>query len=645
MADAARDDAAAPLRLLLLEDRPADAELVLRELRRAGIEPDWSRVDGEREYVAALETEPQLIIADYHLPQFDAPRALELLQARGLDIPLIVVSGTVGDERAAQCIKLGAADYLLKDRLGRLARAVEQALEAKRLRRRRRAAEDALRESEERFRSAFEDSAIGMALQGLDGRYIRVNRALCQALGYSADELLAGSFHAVTHPEDQDVDVEHDRRMLAGELSSYQTEKRYRHKEGRVVWALASVSLVRHRDGHPLYFVVQVQDVTERQRAEEAQVRLQGQLVQSEKLAAMGSLLAGVAHELNNPLSVVLGQAALLRQSIPEGGPLAMRAERIAQSAERCARIVRNFLALARERPPERQHVSLNEVVESGVDLLSYGLRVDDVQLEFRLSRDLPGLWADPHQIHQVIVNLVTNAHHALRTTGRPRRVVITTRLDAERTGALLEVQDNGPGVTPEIQSRMFEPFFTTKPPGQGTGLGLSLCQGIVEGHGGAITCESEPGRGAVFRVRLPITARPPSPPDVAPAPRAEDRGKTMLVVDDEPDVAAVLADMLAEEGHQVETATSGAVALARLAERRYDLVWTDLKMPGLDGAGFFRAAQTRDPDLARRFVFLTGDGLTPETRQFLEQSRRPSLSKPFAPADVRRVLQRALGP
>jgi CheY-like chemotaxis protein len=268
---------------------------------------------------------------------------------------------------------------------------------------------------------------------------------------------------------------------------------------------------------------------------------------------------------------------------------------------------------------------------------------VDDVQLELRLFRELPGLWADPHQLHQVIVNLATNAHHALRTTPRPRRLVIATRLDAEGAVALLEVRDNGPGIPAEIQSRMFEPFFTTKPPGQGTGLGLSLCQGIVEGHGGAITCESEPGRGAVFRVRLPISVRPPSPPDVPPPSRAEDRGRTMLVVDDEPDVAAVLAEMLAEEGHQVETATSGAVALARLAERRYDLVWTDLKMPELDGPGFFRAVQTRDPDLARRFVFLTGDGLTPETREFLEQSRRPSLSKPFAPADVRRVLQRAL--
>lgn len=364
------------------------------------------------------------------------------------------------------------------------------------------------------------------------------------------------------------------------------------------------------------------------------------QLLQTEKLATMGQLLAGVAHELNNPLSVILGQATLLRQSVGGGAPLD-RAEKIALAAQRCSRIVQNFLALARQRPPERQRVSLNQVVQDALELLSYSLRLDNVEVTLDLAQDLPLLRADIHQLHQVVLNLVSNADYAMREVPSGRRLALTTRADPSRGRVILEVADTGPGIPPEIESRIFEPFFTTKPQGQGTGLGLSLCQGMIESHGGAIRVERRPGHGAVFVVELPVGALPAvevAPPAAKGVPPVQ--GKVILVVDDEPEIAGVLAELLALDGHRVETAPNGLVALEKLRERPYDLVVSDLRMPELDGPGLWRELERQSPALLRRLIFVTGDVLSPETREFLDRTGAPTCHKPFALEEVRRVVQ-----
>src|SRR4030095_13711766 len=224
-----------------------------------------------------------------------------------------------------------------------------------------------------------------------------------------------------------------------------------------------------------------------------------------------------------------------------ESGSAAAQADpvqAIMQAAELCMRIVRNFLTLARQHPPERQNVALNTVIHGAMELLVYGLQVDTITIDWQLAPDLPLLWADPHQLHQVIVNLVTNAHHALRGVPLPRHLTLTTRYDPRGPAVVLEVADTGPGIPPALQARLFEPFFTTKPPGVGTGLGLPLCRGIIEEHGGSISVESQPGQGTVFRVVLPRpaeagTGRPPGSPD--PPPAVTSIAKTILVVDDEP--------------------------------------------------------------------------------------------------------------
>ncbi|OLC14356.1 MAG: hypothetical protein AUH29_10355 [Candidatus Rokubacteria bacterium 13_1_40CM_69_27] len=366
-------------------------------------------------------------------------------------------------------------------------------------------------------------------------------------------------------------------------------------------------------------------------------------LLQSEKVATMGSLLAGVAHELNNPLAVLMGQAHLLRE-LAKDSALVQRAEKIHAAAERCARIVRNFLALARQRPPERGDVRLNQVAREAVELLAYELRTSSVEVTLDLAEDLPTLWADSHQLHQVVVNLVGNAHQAMRHLASPRRIVFTTRLDPTRHRVRLEVADTGPGIPAEIRSKIFEPFFTTKPPGEGTGLGLSLCRGIIEAHGGTIEVESEPGRGTTFVIELPVLTRSASARGPADSEVLHPiTSKTILVVDDEPDLAATLAEALQRDGHQVDVAAHGLMALEMLARRSYDLVLSDTQMPNLDGEGLYHHLERRFPALLQRLIFVTGDVLDREKREFLESTGAPCLAKPFDLSEVRRVVHRVL--
>jgi CheY-like chemotaxis protein len=305
---------------------------------------------------------------------------------------------------------------------------------------------------------------------------------------------------------------------------------------------------------------------------------------------------------------------------------------------------VQNFLALARRTPPQRAHVELNAVVDEAVALLAYALRVDDVEITRDLADDLPPLWADRHQLHQVLVNLITNAHHALRDSSAPRRLMLTTRYDVEHRLVILEVADTGPGIPAALQRRIFEPFFTTKAPGVGTGLGLPFCRGIIEGHGGIIAVQSGPGQGAHFHIELPIEMAPPWEP-VAPPPEllAPVVGGTILVVDDEPGIVSALAYLLRRHGYEVDTASNGRLALSKIQKQPYDLILCDLRMPELDGPGLYRELEGQLPHMLPRVIFLSGDTLSPEARDFLEMVGGARLNKPFRAAEVRRVVSYVL--
>lgn len=369
-----------------------------------------------------------------------------------------------------------------------------------------------------------------------------------------------------------------------------------------------------------------------------AMVDQSAQVLQAEKLACMNLLLETMAHELGNPLVVVLGQAELLQLAAGHADQsLARRADRIRAAAIRCSRIVKAFVAMGRRRPPERQQTSLDRVVAEALDLMEYTLQANRVDLALDLASDLPDISGDPDQLHQVVVNLVSNACHAMHGTPRPHRVRLTSRWDPGAAQVTLEVADSGPGVPTDIRQRIFEPCFTTKPRGQGTGLGLSLCRDIVAAHGGTIQVADAPGGGASFTIALPLgeigggIAPEPEPPEAAPLADP----LSILVVEDDPALADLVQEMLEEDGHRVETAANGGVALRRLEEAAFDVIVSDIRMPGLDGRALHRTLESRSPALARRIVFMTGDALDPDTADFLERAGVPSLAKPFSAGDL----------
>jgi PAS domain S-box-containing protein len=362
---------------------------------------------------------------------------------------------------------------------------------------------------------------------------------------------------------------------------------------------------------------------------------------QSEKMSAMGSLLAGVAHELNNPLSIVVGQAQLLQETAPDERTAA-RADKIRLAADRCARIVRTFLAMARHRPPEHSAVALNEIITGALQVVGYGVRTAGIDIELALASDLPATWADGDQLQQVVTNLVVNAQQALAEWDGTRRLRIATSFDPAARQLRLEIADSGPGVPPAMRLRVFEPFFTTKSVGMGTGVGLSLCHGIVSSHGGSIAVEDAPGGGARFVVVLPYVQAPTGATAVtAPAPSgtAARNRQPVLVVDDEAEIAETLAEILTDAGYDVEIAADGRAALDRMERREFDLVLSDLRMPGLDGPGLYRALKARRRDWPKRMIFITGDTLGEAAAVFLGKARRPCIGKPFQSEEVRRVV------
>ncbi|HUP37405.1 MAG TPA: PAS domain S-box protein [Candidatus Limnocylindria bacterium] len=505
-----------------------------------------------------------------------------------------------------------------------------------------REAHERLQAHDDLFRLLLENALDIITILAADGTIRYESPAVLRILGYEPHELEGRNAFEFMPEEDIQQAVALIEQLRAAPGATATIEFRFRHKDGS--WRILE-AVGRNMLDHPLLagFLINSRDVSERRRIEDELARQQATRMQTDKLADMGTLLAGVAHELNNPLTVVTGYSSILRETLGDG-PSRDRLDRIVSAAERCVRIVRNFLALARQHPPERRQVRPNQIVREAVELLAYPLRVDNVEVRLELADDLPTLWADPHQLHQVVVNLITNAHHAMHGTASSRRLTIRTRLEAADSRVSLAVVDTGPGIPAEILGRIFEPFFTTKPVGQGTGLGLPLCQGIVASHGGSLQVDSKPGEGAVFTVELPVIAAPEGEAkEPAVAARTLPRGSRILVVDDEPDVAGVLTDLLKAQHEQVETAADGRAALERVAQADYDLILCDVRMPGMDGPDLYRTLSSTHPELLSRFVFLTGDTLNPESREFVQHTGAPCLSKPFDFDEVFRVVGRAL--
>jgi signal transduction histidine kinase/ActR/RegA family two-component response regulator len=393
-----------------------------------------------------------------------------------------------------------------------------------------------------------------------------------------------------------------------------------------------------------------LEDASIAQRAEHKSRQVQSKLLQTEKMAALGQLVSGIAHELNNPLTAIMGYAQLLlgHGLLP---PQFAEASKVFQEAERARRIVKNLLYFARENKPERIRVDLNEIVERTLALRSYELKVENIAVECQLAPDLPETVGDPYQLQQVVLNLLMNAEQALlQERGQGQVWIRTSALPGGKIS--LEVSDDGPGIPPEIASRVFDPFFTTKASGMGTGLGLSIVYGIVQQHNGEISFESRPGAGVKFVMELPVIpifsetqARPVALTALA-APAGEARtisAGRILVVEDEPTVAQLIADVLREEGHQVEAVLDSQEGLTRISRAHFDLVICDLRMPRLDGPAFYQALVSAGSPVQNRIIFVTGDTLAPRTVEFLEGHNRPYLAKPFLVEELKLAVNRML--
>jgi two-component system NtrC family sensor kinase len=375
---------------------------------------------------------------------------------------------------------------------------------------------------------------------------------------------------------------------------------------------------------------------------------MQSKLLQTEKMAGLGQLVSGIAHELNNPLTSIIGYSQLLlgrRLTAPQEADGRL----IHQEAERAARIVKNLLLFAREARPERRSVYLNEIVERTLALRNYELRVENIELSQDLAPDLPPVVADPAQLQQVLLNLLVNAEQAIRQGSGEGSIRVRTR-KSPRGRVSFEILDSGPGIPQEIIPRIFDPFFSTKPSGAGTGLGLSITCGIVKEHGGEIFVQSQLGHGAKFTVELPAAIHEAPPVNAAPANRniapvstRLARGERMLVVEDEPTVAHLIADVLGEDGHKVEIVLDGRDGLDRAAAGNYALIICDLRMPHLDGRAIYRELVAKGSPMRHRLLFVTGDTLAPHTLEFLEKSGLPFLAKPFLVEELKAVVERAL--
>ena len=378
--------------------------------------------------------------------------------------------------------------------------------------------------------------------------------------------------------------------------------------------------------------VLVIEDQTERRR-------LQEQLIQSEKMSAIGQLIAGVAHDLNNPLASVVGFSDFLAEVGDIPPQFAEPLQVIRQEAERAATIVKNLLSFARSQEGERKLQPIGPIIESTLALLRNQLMANKVEATLEVDHGLPDVEVNGNQIKQVFVNLINNANQAIASDAPSGRIWVTAK--RLREGVAVSITDSGPGMTEELAGHVFEPFFTTKGEGEGTGLGLSICQGIVKEHGGRITLDTKPGGGATFTVELPGGARAPLA-EPAPAPVPAGKRLRILVVDDEPHILYYMRATLESWGHAVEVASDGAYALERAIAGDFDVIICDLRMPHLSGREMYQKLARHDPRAAERIIFATGDTVRGDTLQFLETLGRPYLHKPFTLAELRAALGHA---
>ncbi|WP_159460240.1 response regulator [Tistlia consotensis] len=607
---------AKPLRVLLVEDSPDDAELILRELRRGGLAPSHRTVAAAEAFLGALESQEwDLILCDYTMTGFSGAQALALLRSRGLDIPFIFVSGTIGEETAVAAMRAGAQDYVVKDNLKRLVPAIERELRDSAMRQGRLRAEAERQAAETRFREILAMAPDAVVAVDEEQRITLFNRAAEAVFGYSVEEV-SGQFLDLLLPSGM---VAEHRRHLAAFAERPETVRRMsersevtgRRKSGEEFPAEASISKLIE-DGRTTFLAV-IRDVSERKA-------LQEQLRQVQKMEAVGQLTGGLAHDFNNLLTIVIGNLDQLCEELD--GQLRARklADQALGASLRGANLTRQLLAFSRRQPLETRVFDLNRLVSDTIALLRRTLG-EPVEVETRLAAELWPALADPTQLEAALANLAINARDAMPDGGRLIVETANKPLDAHYAACNLEVapgdyvvlavSDSGTGIPPEVLDKVFEPFFTTKDPGKGTGLGLSMVYGFAKQSGGHVKIYSELGHGTTVRLYLPRASTQPkdeeaAAPHLRPVTKVA-RDATILVVEDDEEVRAVALRQLRALGYRVVEAADGKAGLQLLEQQaEVDLLFTDVVMRGgMSGPELAREARRRWPSL--KVLFTSG--------------------------------------
>jgi len=490
---------ATPLRVLLVEDSETDAELLLLAIERAGYSPSARRVCSEADLEEALDAPWEIVLCDWRMPGFGGPQALALMRQRDIDAPIIIVSSDLGEDGAIAAMKGGAKDYVAKHALARLGPAIERELRDADTRR-------ALRDSEERFGKAFDYAPIGMLLVSVQGMILRVNAAICAMFGFSESEMVALPTWQLTHPDDLVATFEQLQRLLEGEISTWDIERRYLHRDGSILWGRSTTWLVRDAHGVGQYVVSQVQDITARKQLEEQTRRQQAELAQRMRIATFGETLAQVAHEINQPLASIANFANGMVTRFERGfiDPVLMRdaAQAIVTETVRADAVLHRLRGLLARSEAALERCDANDVLRDALRLVEPDLAHHSIKLDLALASCPLPVEVDRVQVEQVVINLLQNAVEAmLASADGVRDLAIASMLRNGREIAV-SVCDTGIGLPVTAADEIFTPFFTTKR--GGLGLGLSICASIVQAHGGAVWARQNTSGGATVGFTLP---------------------------------------------------------------------------------------------------------------------------------------------
>ena len=621
-----------PLNVLVVEDNPRDAEMLARELKRSGFNCNSTRAETEEQFLAALKESPDLILSDFSLPQFNGLQAFLLMQQSGKEIPFILISGTVGEDVAVEAMRLGVADYLLKDRLERLGSAVTRALELSRMRAMHSEAQTKLRIQERAIQAASQGIIITDALQ-TNCPIIYANHGFELISGYSVADSIGKNCHFLQGIDTDAKAIDSIRDAIADE-SAVSVEMLNYRKDGSAFWNKFSITPVRNDAGIVTHFVGVQIDVT-------AQRSMEEQLRQSQKMDAIGQLSGEIAHEFNNLLTVISGYTELLLAPVTETESSWKYLTEIQTASDRAAYLTRRLLAFGHRDVRTPESINLNFAVTDTAKFISR-LLGDEFEVDVVLYQNLGQTWADLGQVSQVLINLVLNARDSMDSNGRitirTDRLILKeprmTRSGKRAAGnyVLLSVTDTGCGMNHSVVDRIFEPFFTTKSAGRGTGLGLSIVQGIVSQSEGFIDVVSVEGEGSTFHIALPEFVQQTKGLQAPCDTQVTRTGNaTILLVEDDASLRRLAEILLASYGYSVLLAADGNEAIRIVAECDcpIDLMITDVVMPGMNGQELAEQITEKIPGI--RVLFMSGNIPSEEVRASFMNPEISFLKKPFA--------------